>query len=178
MQIWGFTLEQPPTLIPCPADRNGVFDSRSWSASLDSTCMEPATRANTSADDRAKTLPVHFSRSEEPLLAPGVHARGFALLILDGTVQGVLVRTSGTDSQNAIYAMLRKKYGVPTALVKKHAQNGEKKLSQSIGANWQFPHLRVSFEGREETTGEGTLSITTASAYDYLAAPATAVAPR
>ena len=166
-QILGFTLGQPPTLITCPTTRDGFFDSRAWSPTLDSTCMESPTRADTSADGRAKTLPVHFSRSEEPALAAGMHARGFALLILDGTVQGVLVSTSGLDSQKAIYAMLKKKYGIPTSIAKSHGQTGAGKPTEGISASWVFADVRVSFEGIEATADEGKLSITTLGAVDY-----------
>jgi hypothetical protein len=166
LQFLGFTLGQPPTLIVCPTTRDGLFDARSWSPTLDSTCMESPTQADTSADGRAKTLPVHFSRSEEPALAAGVHALGFALVILDGTVQGVLVRTSGLDSQKAVYAMLRKKYGVPTSLTKAHGQNSTGKAAESIGASWIFADLRVSFEGIGTRTDEGALSVETASAFE------------
>lgn len=167
LQILGFALEQPPTLITCPTTRDGRFDNRAWSPTLDSTCMESPTRADTSADGRAKTLPVHFSRSEEPALAAGMHARGFALLILDGTVQGVLVSTSGLDSQKAIYAMLKKKYGIPTSIAKTHGQTGTGKPTEGISASWVFADLRVSFEGIEATADEGKLSITTIGAVDY-----------
>jgi len=167
-QILGFTLGQPPTLITCPTTRDGLFDTRSWSPTLDSTCMEAPTQADTSADGRAKTLPVHFSRSEEPALAAGMHARGFALLILDGTVQGVFVRTSGLESQKAVYTMLRKKYGVPTSVAKSHEQNSTSKEAEGISASWIFENLRVSFEGVGAATDEGTLSITTASAIEHV----------
>ena len=167
LQAWGFALGQPPTLIPCPTTRDGLFDSRSWTPTLDSTCMESPTHADTSADGRAKTLPVHFSRAEEPALAPSVHPRSFALLILDGTVQGVLVSTSGLDSQKAIYAMLKKKYGIPTSIAKTHGQTGAGKSTEGIRANWVFADVRVSFEGIEATADEGKLSITTIGAVDY-----------
>ena len=167
LQVLGFALGQPPTLIPCPTTRDGLFDSRSWSPTLDSTCMESPTHADASADGRAKTLPVHFSRAEEPMLAPGIHARGFALLILDGTVQGVVIRTGGMDGQKAIFAMLRKKYGVPTSVAKAQGHNSAEKSAEGISASWVFTDLRVSFEGIDATTGEGTLSVTTPGAYDY-----------
>jgi hypothetical protein len=167
MQFAGFTLKQPPTLIPCPIDRNGVFDGRSWSPSLDSTCMEAPTRASSGANGRANILPVHFSHSEEPLLASGVHLRAFALLILDGTVQGVIVRIDGGSSQNAVYAMLRNKYGVPTTLSKRRAPNADGKASEMISASWRFSDLRIRFEGSAETTREAALSVTTAAASDY-----------
>ena len=167
LQVWGFALGQPPTLIPCPTTRDGLFDSRSWSPTLDSTCMESPTHADTSADGRAKTLPVHFSRAEEPALAAGVHARSFALMILDGTVQGVVVRTSGLDSQKAVYAMLRKKYGTPTSVAKARGQNGRtEKAAEGISASWTMADLRVDFEGIGTTTDEGTIFITTASAFE------------
>jgi len=168
LQIFGFALEQPPTLITCPTTRDGLFDSRSWSPTLDSTCMESPTRADTSADGRAKTLPVHFSRAEEPALAAGVHARSFALMILDGTVQGVVVRTSGLDSQKAVYAMLRKKYGTPTSVAKARGQNGRTgKAAEGISASWTMADLRVDFEGIGTTADEGTIFITTASAFEH-----------
>ncbi len=162
-QALGFTLGQPPTLITCPTAHDGSFDSQSWSASLDSTCMESPTHAEVSADGREKTLPVHFSLSEEPSIAPGVQARGLALQILDGTVQGVVVRTSGLNSQKAIYAMLRKKYGVPSSLAKKDAGAA----ADGIRAEWVLSDLRVSFEGVGATPDEGSLSITTAGAFQH-----------
>ncbi len=136
--------------------------------------MESPTHADTSADGRAKTLPVHFSRSEEPVLGPGIHARGFALLILDGTVQGVLVRTSGRDTQKAIYAMLRKKYGVPTSVAKAREQSGTNTSAEAISASWIFADLRVSFEGIGATADQGTLSITTTRAAEYVTTAASA----
>ena len=168
LQLWGFMLGQPPTLITCPTTRDGLFNSRSWSPTLDSTCMESPTHTDTSADGRAKTLPVHFSRAEEPALAPSIHPRSFALLILDGTVQGVLVRTSGLDSQKAVYAMLRKKYGVPTSVARAHGQNGTAgKAAEGISASWTIADPRVNFEGIGTTTGEGTLFIAMASAFEH-----------
>ncbi len=167
LQILGFTLGQPPTLITCPTTRDGLFDSRSWSPTLDSTCMEAATHADTSSDGREKTLPVHFSRSEEPTLAPGTRARGFALVILDDTVQGLRVRTSGLDSQKATFAVLRKKYGPPTSVAGVHGQNSAERSAASISASWVFTDLKVRFEGIDATTGEGRLFITTVGAYEY-----------
>jgi hypothetical protein len=171
LQFVGFTLGQPPTLIACPTDRSGAFDSRSWSPGLDSTCMETPTRASISEQGRANLLPVHFSRAEEPLLAPGVHPRGLALLIMDGAVQGVLVRTDGVSAQNAVYAMLRNKYGVPTTLSKRRAPNADGKTSEIISASWRFSDLRIRFEGSTEATHEGMLTVTTAGAADVLPPP-------
>jgi hypothetical protein len=171
LQVFGFTLGQSPTLVICPTTREGLFDSNTWSASLDSTCMDSPTHGAGSADGRGETMLVHFSRSDEPLLASGIHARGFALQILDGTVQGIFVRTGGAHSQKGIYAALRKKYGVPAALAMKHRQNERGATVDGISAAWLFSNLRVTFEGIGLTPDEGSLSITTPGSFEHAANP-------
>jgi len=169
LQAFGFTLGQRPTLLPCPTTKDGSFNSKSWSPSLDATCMESPTHGEVSADGRAKTMPVHFSHSDEPSLLSSIHARGLALQIFDGTVQSILVSTSGVDSQKNIYAMLRKKYGVPASLGKKPQENRMGSPVEGINASWVFSDLRVIFEGIGATPDEGLLSITTTASFEHAA---------
>ena len=169
LQAFGFTLGQRPTLLPCPTNKDGSFNSKSWSASLDATCMESPTPGEISADGRAKTVPVHFSHSDEPLLLSSIHARGLALQIFDGTVQSILVRTSGVDSQKNVYAMLRKKYGVPASIVRKPLANRMSEPVDGISANWVFADLRVTFEGIGATSDDGLLAITTPGSFAHAA---------
>ncbi|MBB6242600.1 hypothetical protein [Rhodanobacter sp. MP1X3] len=166
-EAFGFTLGQRPTLLTCPTTREGFFDGKAWSATLDATCLESPTHGEATADGRSKTTPVHFNHSDEPWVVSNNRAGSLELQILDGTVQGIRVRTSGVDSQKGIYAMLRKKYGVPTTLTKKHVPNRIGAQLDGISADWLFSNLRVTFEGIGATPDEGSLSITTTGAFEY-----------
>jgi hypothetical protein len=163
LEAFGFKLGLPPTLLPCPATREGVFDGRSWSATMDSTCLERPTSGGTTADGRSRTSVVHFNHSDDPRI---VAATALSLQILDGTVQGIRVRTRGISAQKSVFAMLRKKYGVPSDLSREPLENGSRKVD-SIRAVWTFSDLEVTFEGAGATPDEGSFSISTVGSLAY-----------
>lgn len=164
LEAFGFILGQPPTLVTCPTARDGSFDSRSWTAALDATCLEPVTKNDVAADGRSKTTPVHFNHSDEVRMISSSRADSFELQVLDGKLQGVLGRTSGADGQGRMYALLRKKYGAPTTLTKKREAGTR---VDGISAGWAFSNLRVAFESIAATPAEASFSITTAAAFEY-----------
>lgn len=163
LEAFGFRLGLPPTLLPCPARRDGAFDSKSWSATMDATCLELPTQGDTTADGRLRTSTVHFNHSDDPRIPSAVALR---LQILDGKVQGIVVRTDGIRGQKAAFAMLRKNYGVPAELSRKPVDQGTRKVDGIIAA-WTFSDLRVTFEGVGNTPEEGSFSITTTGAVAY-----------
>ena len=164
LEAFGFTLGQTPTLLTCPTTRDGSFDSRSWSAEMDATCLELANREQISADGRSKTTPVHFNHSDEIRMVSSSGAGTFELQRLDGKLQGILGRTSGADSQSRVYAVLRKKYGVPVTLIKKRVPGTQ---VDGLHAAWTFSNLRVNFDGIGATPREGSFSIITDAAFDH-----------
>jgi len=164
LEMFGFTLGQAPTLLTCPTTRDGSFDSKSWSAPMDATCLEPATKDRVSADGRSKTTPVHFNHSDEVRMLSSSRAESIELQILDGKLQGILGRTSGADSQKRIYTLLRKKYGVPTTVTKMRMTGTR---VEGISAAWIFSNLRATFGRTSGIPGEDSFTIVTAAAYDY-----------
>lgn len=163
LEAFGFTLGQTPTLLTCPTTRDGSFDSRTWSAEMDATCLESASR-KVSADGRSKTSAVHFNHSDEARMIASSHVGGLELQLLDGKVQGIVGQTTGADSQSRVFAVLRKKYGTPATLTRKRLPGIRNK---GISARWKFSNLRVDFDGVGTTTTEGSFSILTTAAFDY-----------
>ena len=164
LEAFGFTLGQVPTLLTCPTTKEGLFDSRSWSADLDATCLESASGDKAAADGRSKISAVHFNHSDKVRMLSHSPAGGLALQQLDGKLQGIYGRTTGADGQSRIYAVLRKKYGTPATLTRKrHAGT----RVEGISATWKFSNLRVDFESTGAATGEGSFSILTSAAFDY-----------
>lgn len=164
LEAFGFTFGQTPTLLACPTTREGLFDSRSWSAEMDATCLESASRDKASADGRSKVSAVHFNHSDEVRMLSNARVTSLALQELDGKLQGIYGRTIDADSQSRIYAVLRQKYGTPSTLIKKRVPGTR---VDGIRAIWKFSNLRVEFDGTGATASEGSFSILTAAAFDY-----------
>lgn len=172
LEAFGFMLGQAPTLLTCPTTRDGSFDSRTWSAEMDATCLESTDPDKVTADGRSKISTVHFNHSDEAWMISNSRAGSLELQRLDGKLQGIYGRTAGADSQSRIYAVLRKKYGTPATLTKKRITGTR---IDGIHAAWRFSNLRVDFDGMGATTSEGSFSILTSTAFDYAdAAPSPA----
>ena len=94
--------------------------------------------------------PMHNGRHDvllDPSRIPSGIEDEASLLLIDGSIEEVWLRTSGPDSQELIFQQLVAKYGEPDVSNVQHLQNAMGATYDGITATWRFQAMTMNFVG-------------------------------
>lgn len=84
-----------------------------------------------------------------------------AAIVIDGNLEGVMFHTFGLRTQTTDLERLKEKYGEPSSVNKRVAQNRIGGKFETFDAVWVLPDLHVSFAPVVSTLDEGFIVIDT-----------------
>lgn len=159
MRVFGFEFGKPLNLPECQVNHHLSGDDDEQKIYLElqeTTCLDLRPR---NADGGIWSTVLRFSESDWPQMVTGIPT----LLVIqsDAGLLGLSFETDGVQYQDAIFEILRAKYGKPTQFVKSVAQNAFGAAFAVIHARWRMPGLSVVFDGADTAFDSGTVMIDT-----------------
>lgn len=99
---------------------------------------------------------VHFPPDRAPLIAKWSYVNAY---MLNGVVEGIEFPTAGVSSQEVVVAQLKQKFGAPSAISNRLAQNAMGATFTVIEAQWRTEMMIVTFHGALDQFDKGKVEI-------------------
>jgi hypothetical protein len=109
-------------------------------------------------------ISIEFPIMELPL---GVTGGSLGGTIIDGSLEGVIVGTSGLSYQYIMLEKLKGKYGEPSLFLPRRVQNRLGAEFDTFTANWIFDNLIITFNGVDGSLDHGLVTIGTKKGAEY-----------
>ena len=149
--IFGIELGKPLTLPECSYQIGGGM--KLYDTVQQAKCKEDQ------RPDRAIGVtwtPVNFPADQAPVIAKWTYVNAY---MLNGIVEGIEFPTAGVSSQYVVLTQLKQKFGAPSAVSTRSAQNAMGAAFSVIEAEWHTGAITVSFHGALDQFDKGRVEI-------------------
>ncbi|MDD2310262.1 MAG: hypothetical protein PHH91_11840 [Desulfuromonadaceae bacterium] len=150
--VFGFKIGEPLTLPECN-HTYGSLGQVFYNSSNNDACWQRVDNT---------LVGVYYPIGNNPDISSGT----VYLYIIENKIEKIGFKTGGASAQVYILSILKKKYGEPTSIDFVKKSNAYGATLESIEASWEFPELKVVFQGVQSKIDTGHLAISSRKMID------------